>query len=351
MAGPVYTPLTTDLKSRMISGELPGGSYLPSVRQLRKASGLAHQTVYRALQSLVAEGFVAGERGRGYRVLARANDPTKGCPVAHVVSAPLVTGEERTFYRALQAELQEAAARQGWSLLGIGTSGKDPDGIVEHCQASRAWGVVMDVHKPELVERAREAGLAVVMVNAWAESAGVDGVLQDGFSGARTAVRHLTEKGHERIAWFGPTGLTVHGRTRFGGAVSGLTECGLSLPKSLIADVPEGESLEAASKLLSSKKPPTAVLALWPRKCVEVIAAARELGIEPGKDLDVVGWCAEEFEADFLARCRTSRKPARITWSMSEMAETSIQRLAERRMYPNLPPVRISIETRLKTGR
>lgn len=345
--GPAAGKLAAGLRERIESGDIASGQFLPSVRRLSRERGLAHKTVYHALRTLAAEGFVSAEPGRGYRVLARANDPDRGCPVGYVLSSQLAGEPFNPFYTRLMAELQAAAGRQGWSLLGIGARNMTGAEVVEQCVASRSWGLIVDVHGPEIVKLARRAGLAVVMIDSWHPDAGVDAVVKDGFEGGFAAARYLVGRGRKRIAWFGPATLTVDGRSRFGGAASGLLEDGLALAPEMIVDVPEGDSQEAARQLLSGRKRPDAVLALSPGKCREIARAAKERGLKVGEDIEVVGWCAEEFKAEFLAGLPGGGVPPLVEWSMKTMADTAVERLAERREQPALPAMRINIETRL----
>jgi len=347
--GPAASELAGEIRLGIENGEIAAGSFLPSVRRLSRERHLAHKTVYHALRALAAEGYVSAEPGRGYRVLARANDPDRGCPVAYVLSAQLSGAGLDPFLTRLMAELQGAAGRQGWSLLSVGAEGMTHAEVVEQCVASRSWGMIVDAHGPEIVRRALKAGLAVLMVDSWHPDAGVDAVVQDGFGGGFAAARHLAGRGRARIAWFGPATLTVHGRSRFGGAVSGLLEEGISLEPGMVVDAREGDSLERARQLLSRSDRPDGVLALTPGKCVEIAKAAAELGLEPGRDIDVVGWSASEFESEFLADLPDGWIPPRISWSLKTLADTAVERLSERRERPDLPAMRINVQTHLVT--
>jgi len=350
LGGPAASNLAAALRSGIESGEIAAGSFLPSVRKLRRERGLAHKTVYRALRILTAEGLVSAEPGRGYRVLARVNDPDRGCPVSYVFSAQFSGTPLNSFLTRMLAELQGAAGRQGWSLLGVGARGMTPAGVIEQCVASRSWGIIVEAHGPELIARARKAGLAVVMIDSWQQDSGVDAVVQDGFGGGFAAAQHLAKLGRRRIAWFGPATATVHGRSRFGGAVSGLLENGLAFAPRMTVDAAEGDTQESARKLLSGRDRPDGVLALWPRKCAEIARAAAELGLKPGRDIDVIGWSAEEFESEFLKDMPAGWVPPRVNWSMRTLADTAVERLSERRERPDLPPMRINVETRLVTA-
>lgn len=69
-AEPLYRRLTASLQGCLESGQLQVGELLPSSRALARQLGVHRQTVLTALDELQAEGWLAAERGRGYRVVA-----------------------------------------------------------------------------------------------------------------------------------------------------------------------------------------------------------------------------------------------------------------------------------------
>ncbi|MCA9791693.1 MAG: PLP-dependent aminotransferase family protein [Candidatus Eremiobacteraeota bacterium] len=67
---PLYRRLTGSLQSCLETGQVQLGELLPSSRSLARQLGIHRQTVLRALDELQAEGWLAPEPGRGYRVVA-----------------------------------------------------------------------------------------------------------------------------------------------------------------------------------------------------------------------------------------------------------------------------------------
>ncbi|GLZ76712.1 GntR family transcriptional regulator [Actinorhabdospora filicis] len=63
--------VAADLRAKIMAGEIPPRSALPSTQQLIDGYGVANSTVQRALTTLKDEGLVAGERGRGVFVCER----------------------------------------------------------------------------------------------------------------------------------------------------------------------------------------------------------------------------------------------------------------------------------------
>ena len=59
------------LRRSILSGSLPAGSQLPSVRSLAEELVINPNTVVRAFQELIRDGVVESQHGRGYFVVAR----------------------------------------------------------------------------------------------------------------------------------------------------------------------------------------------------------------------------------------------------------------------------------------
>jgi DNA-binding LacI/PurR family transcriptional regulator len=349
--------LAGELGKRIRSGKLAAGDYLPTVRELCSEHSLSIDTVSRALKSLEAEGLIAAEPRQGYRVLARAGDPLQGHPVAYVPAVLPEGDESRGFHQMLGGAFQRAAAERGWSLLGVSASEATPAQIMEQLKTARVFGAVLDSMNRELLALVERAGMPAVMVDAWEEHTNLDVVTQDNYRGGFLAAEHLVEKGHQRVAWFGPVGDSPLSRERFGGACAAMAAAGLPAPQTYPLDFPGGltdeERRERARKLLATEHRPRAVLALWGPLTAAVVAAARGLGMVPGRDLDVVGWAPEQAYREVFAAAfeRPEDLPAAVVWSAEDMARTAVARLAQRRENPELPPLRINVPTRLQLPR
>jgi len=343
------------LQLKIADGNFAPGHFLPSERTLAKDFGMGSRTVRRALKILESNALVAAEDRRGYRVLARANEPDRGCPLAFVVSDPSLRAPiKNSFFQTMLAELQRAAGARQWSLLGVGCQRRTPGEVVEHLRAARAGGAIVDSIEPDLLGAIREAGIPAVIADAWLEDAGFDGILQDGFTGGLQAASYLAERGHRRIAWLG---LRLSGDRsqmvleRLSGALGGLARAGLRLADEHLIEVSEGgtDNARAAVRgLLESPDRPTAVIVLWQGLGHSLIGAADDLGLRLGRDLEMVGWSTlEQYEDDYLQRFVTQPPQPAVVWSVREMAEVCITRLAQRRIDPGMPVTKTRIPTRL----
>jgi GntR family transcriptional regulator len=67
---PRYLQLAEELRARIVSGELPQGSAMPSETELAETSGLSRTSVRNAIRQLREWGLVRAEQGRGTYVRA-----------------------------------------------------------------------------------------------------------------------------------------------------------------------------------------------------------------------------------------------------------------------------------------
>ena len=60
---PLHSQLYRALRATILRGELPSGARLPSTRALAADEGLSRNTVLRAYDQLLGEGYAVGSRG------------------------------------------------------------------------------------------------------------------------------------------------------------------------------------------------------------------------------------------------------------------------------------------------
>jgi DNA-binding LacI/PurR family transcriptional regulator len=135
---------------------------------------------------------------------------------------------------------------------------------------------------------------------------------------------------------------------RLGGATMDLQCFGTGLPADLCVRSSGPEAYEKGRALLARKKRPTAVLALWTRVATGLVAAARDLGLKPGKDFEMVGWARkEEYLREYKPAFPRGRPQPAIVWNPDQMAELAIERLGVRRTHPELEKVKLLVPVEL----
>lgn len=69
---PLYEQLAELIRAQILSGEIPAGRRVPSMRELTQEHGISHRTVDSAMQLLKAEGLIETEAGKGLYVVPEA---------------------------------------------------------------------------------------------------------------------------------------------------------------------------------------------------------------------------------------------------------------------------------------
>ncbi len=70
---PIYAQIEEQIREQILSGEIPEGTVLPSIRKLAKEIGVSVITTTRAYSDLEAAGFIATMQGKGSVVLSQDN--------------------------------------------------------------------------------------------------------------------------------------------------------------------------------------------------------------------------------------------------------------------------------------
>lgn len=71
---PIYSQVEEQIRSQILSGELPEGTQLPSIRQLARDLKISVVTTTRIYNDLTEEGFLQSVAGKGCFVAPRDND-------------------------------------------------------------------------------------------------------------------------------------------------------------------------------------------------------------------------------------------------------------------------------------
>ena len=116
----------------------------------------------------------------------------------------------------------------------------------------------------------------------------------DGAEGVRQAVEHLLALGHRRIGLIAWSEVSLPGYYRYQGYVATLQAAGISPDPAWIihTEHTEASSRQAAHVLLDlpPDRRPTAVVALSDLTAIGAMNAIYEMGLQPGRDVAVVGF-------------------------------------------------------------
>ena len=65
---PIYKQIASQFKEEILSGKLPQGNYLPSIRELAQELKISVITTMKAYETLENEGLITAVQGKGYFV-------------------------------------------------------------------------------------------------------------------------------------------------------------------------------------------------------------------------------------------------------------------------------------------
>lgn len=91
---PIHAQIKNHIKSQILSGQLPTGRRLPTVKSLMHQFGASVNTIQRVLRDLQTEGLVKGKRGRGTFVAGAAPSHARAAGELWVDSLRRVFAEE-----------------------------------------------------------------------------------------------------------------------------------------------------------------------------------------------------------------------------------------------------------------
>lgn len=143
------------------------------------------------------------------------------------------------------------------------------------------------------LEEAKQLGVPLVLVDFEAEQ--LPAVVIDNQNGARSAVEHLLQRGHRRIAFAGADMAHPSIVARLEGYRLAVASSGIGLDPSLVFTADGGEptfntGLALADRLLACEPPPTAVFCANDAVALGVLERMRQRGVDVPSRLAVVGF-------------------------------------------------------------
>ena len=156
-------------------------------------------------------------------------------------------------------------------------------------------------------------------------------------------VRHLVARGHRRIAYIGaPAKFTLQAE-RFAGYQQGLAEAGIAFDKAMVAegDLTRTGGYQAAQRLLTLRKRPTAIIGVNDLTAIGAMRAAREAGLVVGRDIAIAGYDGTEDSEHTDPPLTTLKQPIYAT------AQRLVEMLLKRIAGEPVPEPRIILQPEL----
>lgn len=281
-----------------------------TVYDVARAAGVSIASVSRALNGQRGVSSATAERVRELAVELgySPNEIARSLVAKYTRTIALLLPDiTNPFFPELVKGVQTAAELREHALL-LADSSDRPEKIlrdIEVLRRKQVDGLILISQNADYQDIAEAChGLPVVALDRDLDIPGASTIGVDHEQGAYTAVRHLLDLGHTRIAHIaGPSRVAVSARRRAGWERA-LREAGLVPDEGLVV---EGTFLEdggyaAGAALLERVEDFTAVFAANDLTALGLLAACAEAGVSVPGDLSVVG-----FDGIHLARYTTPR--------------------------------------------
>ncbi len=298
-ARPVVEQVAHLLRQRVIHGQYPPGTFLPSERALAGELGVSRMSVSRALEQLAREGIVKQHIGAGTRVLPDAGTrlPPGTIAILHRVFVGAPSPEPSLILQGMV----DALAREHFAYEMVPVLSSDYEGPVEKAvtpgqilQMRNRYGgwLFVETCAAEQTVALHRLRAPVVVANLESELE-VSATWVDHERIARTAVEILAALGHRRIGLV----ATVPSRAFYEKTIQGyrdsLKRLGVPMDARWLSLCPNSSALDAysaATNLLRVEPRPTAIVAGRDLHAEGVCRAASEAGLTIGRDLSVIGF-------------------------------------------------------------
>lgn len=318
----------------------PSSAAVPAARQATRADVALRSGVSAAVVSYVLndgprpvapqtrDRVLQAVRDLGYRPNAMARALRRGRMDAVGLVVPDIGNP---YFAEFAREVTTRAADRQHAVL-LSDASNDPEREHQHVQSliqRQVDGILLISLRPhEQIAALREEATPIVIVDQVDESDPTRSVVIDNDGGARTAVQHLLDHGHRRVAFIGgPAGMPGADARR-----SGWREAlGGPEDSSLVYEAPFSRrgGHAAARSLLAGPDRPTAVFVSSDVQAIGALSACSELGVRVPEDLAVISFDGTE-ESEFASPPLTvMRQP------IGEIAEAALRSLLD---GDELPP-------------
>lgn len=171
-----------------------------------------------------------------------------------------------------------------------------------------------------VIEELTRAEVPVVAIASGHFSHDISSVRIDDFLASKEIVEHLIKAGHARIACIKGHPNQAASTRRFEGYLAALKEAGITADASLTQQgyFTYRSGLDAVEKLLSLRKPPTAIFASNDDMAAAAVSVAHRRGLRVPQDLSIVGFDDTSAATTVWPELTTVRQP------IASMADSAI---------------------------
>lgn len=293
-----YQAAKTLLRRKVLSGEVGHGQQLMPELELCRDLNLSRTTVRKAVASLVEEGLLVRQRGRGSFVHFSRNSAQKRL-LAFLVCHSSVPGSTDVMMRSAE----QRASELGYQLL-MANSQNDA-GIafeqVVRLNESRVAGTIvapLQTLTPEKTTAAvlhslRQADQRVVLVDEFSADDSIPSICSQNREAMRELTAHLIGLGYKRIAFLSSV-RTEGVIEREEGFRQAMEKHGLDVPPEYFLEVagrdPAVQGTQEVDVFMAMRKPPEAIVCLHDLIALNVLRRCAERNWQVPNEVAVVGF-------------------------------------------------------------
>jgi len=267
--------------------------------------------------------------------------------VIGVLSPQLAT----SFFGGVLVGITQLAAERGVAVIGIQTfdpGDADVDRAVSRYRRRAGWGhlagviSLVDAVDAAYLFELQDNGIPVVLVSNEVEGLTCPVVSSDNLSGVASAVAHLVDHGHRRIAFVGNLRQSDI-RERYEAYRQTLSSRGLEPDDRLLfvaIDNVERGGAEAGQAMLEAGLPSTAVVAGTDYNAIGVMKALRRAGLVLPRDQAVVGF--DDTEAGAL----TTPALSSVRQDFTAIGAKAAQLVLDLAVHKDVPALHYRVPTR-----
>lgn len=249
-------------------------------------------------------------------------------------------------YEQISTAVDNAASRHGYHVMTLashfnqGEEAKQIDELI----AQRVEGVIITSNSlidQELITKLVDVKIPVVMIERALNIPYVDRILVEDIGGVYNAVKHILEKGHQKIGFIGRYPEHEVEINRYQGYCKAVNDYGLPILPEYVQLKPDYSILcgyEATKTLMEGSNPPTAIFTTSDIFACGVMQCLYKMNIKVPEDISIVGY--DDTLATMLAPAIDS-----VGLPYEEIGDWAIKLLLSRMENENIAAQTVTVNT------
>lgn len=208
----------------------------------------------------------------------------------------IITTNESPYFAEIVLAVEEYCYQKGYSLFLCNTQNK-PEKIQNHFDMlvkKRVDGILVmcSEYTEDAFSLFNGTNIPMVVMDWGPNDHKSDRIIDHGLDGGYMATRYLIDNGHRDIAIIAGDLFKTISKSRFDGYVKAMTEAGLLIRDEWIAenDFEPEAGYESMNQILKQEKLPTAVVCSCDTVALGAISAITEKGLSVPQDISVMGY-------------------------------------------------------------